>query len=249
MFTQCAHCETRFRIHSEQLKAAQGLVRCAHCGEVFNALDHLQEEAEEHPATAVSPAEPPVTTTPALADSPPLTPAPPLSFEPLVTAQPPVWHHLASQLLWGVGLLILAALALVQTAWFNRDILLKYDEGRAVLETYCGYTGCSIPPRRALEKLKITERLVASHPSVDGILRITLTFENQAPFYQPFPILQVSLFTGEGELDAQRRFTPDEYTGVPTKSDDQMQPGQQVEVELDVKDPGAHVTGFEFAFF
>ena len=271
MFTKCAHCETLFRIHSEQLKAAQGLVRCAHCGEVFNALDHLHEDAQETAhADSVIEQQPgqtdnqsadadAVTTPPAETpqpDPPVLSPTPtepPLNrFEPgapLINPGISGFKIFLTNLFWSIGILILALLAVAQTAWFNREILLKYDEGRELVESYCEIAGCIIPPRRALEKLKIVDRVVASHPEVDNILRIHLTFENQAPFHQPFPILQVSLFTRDGELEAQRRFSPDEYTGVPTSPDEIMQPGQPVEIELDVVDPGPHVTGFEFAFF
>ncbi|MES9819529.1 MAG: DUF3426 domain-containing protein [Candidatus Thiodiazotropha sp.] len=60
MFTQCQHCLTMFRITPEQLKAADGKVRCCQCNNVFNALhklmgsptsftndDDLQEELAE----------------------------------------------------------------------------------------------------------------------------------------------------------------------------------------------------------
>ena len=43
MFTQCPNCETTFQVTAEQLKAANGDVRCGHCLTVFNALDNLSE--------------------------------------------------------------------------------------------------------------------------------------------------------------------------------------------------------------
>ncbi len=43
MFTQCPSCETTFQVTAEQLKAANGDVRCGHCLTVFNALDNLSE--------------------------------------------------------------------------------------------------------------------------------------------------------------------------------------------------------------
>ncbi len=236
MFTTCTHCETRFRIHSDQLKAAQGLVRCAHCNEIFNALDRLQEDeesgAEEESATPQA--------------EPPLAEMAPQAGEPKTVSRGYRWM---ANGVWSIGILILFALALAQLAWYNRDRVIEYEKGREALESYCAYTGCVIPPRRSLEQLKIIDRLVASHPEIAGVLRIRLSFENQAPFHQPFPILQVSLFTGDGELEAQRRFGPEEYASTPIDPNDVMQPGQMVEVELDVQDPGSHVTGFEFAFF
>jgi len=45
VFTQCSKCETVFRLSAEVLRAAGGQVRCGKCGEVFNALAHLAEDA------------------------------------------------------------------------------------------------------------------------------------------------------------------------------------------------------------
>ena len=233
MYTTCAYCETRFRIHSEQLKAAQGLVRCAHCGEVFNAIDHL-EEAEPGDADATARI-PRVSEAEGIANA--------AANPSRASSRTAIW---AARLLWALGILILVLLAAVQLTWFNRDQLLEHPEGRKLLEGYCRYGGCTLPPPRALEKLKIIDRLVASHPEIPDILRIRLSFENQAAFAQPFPALQVSLFSQEGELEAQRRFAAEEYLDHPAEL---MQPGQSMNVTLDVKDPGPHVTGFEFAFF
>jgi len=45
VFTQCSNCETVFRLSAEVLRAAGGQVRCGNCGEVFNALARLAEDA------------------------------------------------------------------------------------------------------------------------------------------------------------------------------------------------------------
>ena len=45
MLTRCPACQTVFRLRSEQLRARHGEVRCGHCFNPFNALDHLIAEA------------------------------------------------------------------------------------------------------------------------------------------------------------------------------------------------------------
>jgi predicted Zn finger-like uncharacterized protein len=45
VFTQCSKCETVFKLSAEVLRAAGGQVRCGKCGEIFNALVHLAEDA------------------------------------------------------------------------------------------------------------------------------------------------------------------------------------------------------------
>jgi len=41
--TQCPHCQTSFRVNRTQLAAAQGVVRCGACMELFNAARYLQQ--------------------------------------------------------------------------------------------------------------------------------------------------------------------------------------------------------------
>jgi predicted Zn finger-like uncharacterized protein len=45
VYTQCSKCETVFKLSAEVLRAAGGQVRCGRCGEVFNALARLAEDA------------------------------------------------------------------------------------------------------------------------------------------------------------------------------------------------------------
>jgi predicted Zn finger-like uncharacterized protein len=45
LYTQCFHCETIFQLTADTLRAAGGKVRCGRCGEVFNALARLAEDA------------------------------------------------------------------------------------------------------------------------------------------------------------------------------------------------------------
>jgi predicted Zn finger-like uncharacterized protein len=45
VFTQCDKCETIFRLSALALRTAGGQVRCGRCGEVFNALTRLAEDA------------------------------------------------------------------------------------------------------------------------------------------------------------------------------------------------------------
>ncbi|MEJ2528684.1 MAG: zinc-ribbon domain-containing protein, partial [Gammaproteobacteria bacterium] len=56
MLTQCPECKTKFRVNDDQLRAAQGQVRCSRCHIIFNAREFLQnpstKEGEQTPATA-----------------------------------------------------------------------------------------------------------------------------------------------------------------------------------------------------
>lgn len=56
MLTRCPACQTVFRLRPEQLRARHGEVRCGHCFNPFNALEHLIQEAAPEPAPQPAPA-------------------------------------------------------------------------------------------------------------------------------------------------------------------------------------------------
>ena len=59
MYTQCPSCETVYRITIDQLRRAEGEVRCGRCQALFNAVlrltDHLPESAQGELGTGVYP--------------------------------------------------------------------------------------------------------------------------------------------------------------------------------------------------
>lgn len=57
MLTSCPECRTTFRVTQEHLALRRGLVRCGHCGVVFNAYDSLLAELVTPPEGADSPEE------------------------------------------------------------------------------------------------------------------------------------------------------------------------------------------------
>lgn len=86
LITQCPHCQTRFKIVTDQLAKAHGRVRCGQCQTVFNALEYLDAQAStprrhrEAQATTAAPAPVPA--------QPPATPAaPPPKPQPTVTTR------------------------------------------------------------------------------------------------------------------------------------------------------------------
>lgn len=51
MLARCPACQTVFRVRPEQLRAHAGQVRCGHCFDAFNALEHLLDDPPQpHPA-------------------------------------------------------------------------------------------------------------------------------------------------------------------------------------------------------
>ncbi|MDX1251878.1 MAG: zinc-ribbon domain-containing protein [Gammaproteobacteria bacterium] len=259
MYTLCPRCKAVFRITAEQLAAKQGRVRCGQCRAAFDALEHLADDANRLTVSQPVVAAPP----PPLAISPAATPliaaregeevfdivhAPPVAAAERVLAagEKRGW---AGTLAWAALNLSLILLLAGQYVYFYRDDLARYPELRPALETMCEVMGCEIPLRRDVSRLSLVNRDLRSHPSAANALLVRAALINNAPFPQPYPVLQLSLSNVAGQTVAMRRFQSFEYLGkdIPIKKG--MLPGKPVEVTLELVDPGQNAVSFEFAFF
>jgi hypothetical protein len=88
--------------------------------------------------------------------------------------------------------LLLVAL-LLQVAIADRANLAADRDWRPRIATLCALLGCSIPPWREPAALHVTSRDLRPHPTLPGVLVVSATFRNDAPFAQPWPQLRLSL--------------------------------------------------------
>lgn len=164
------------------------------------------------------------------------------------SAATPKRISLGATLTWSVANLALMAVLVIQFAYFNRDNLVRYTQWRPALEKMCHYTGCILPLQSDITKITLINRELRSHPRVANALLVTATLVNTASFSQPYPMLQLSLSDFSGRTVAMRRFQPVEYIGKAAEINGGMQPGQPIEVSLELADPGKAAVGFEFTF-
>lgn len=234
MLTRCPNCQTIFRIREDQLNMADGLAHCYRCEQVFNARENLSETAvAKEPAAQES--------------TPPHSEAAPISVKELL-ATPKKKRGFFTTLFWLLACTALLAAAALQLAWFERKEVIKHPEGRILLEKLCHYVHCEVPKLRDLSLINITQRQITSHPHKNNALLVQLTIKNQATFSQPYPILELSLSTTDEVLIARRSFSPAEYLEPATNHNQLMSLGMLQQIEMEIEDPGAGVTGFEFDF-
>ena len=119
--------------------------------------------------------------------------------------------------------------------------LLTPSEGEASV------LGCSVPPWREPAALHPTSRELRPHPSVPGVLVVSATFRNDAPYAQPWPQLQLSLQNIDGESLGLRRFAPREYLGS-TPATSMIGAGQSASIRVEILDPGRRAVAFGFEF-
>ena len=152
-------------------------------------------------------------------------------------------------LFWAFASLIALAALLLQLAWIERARLIEYPHGAKLLNVMCQQLGCKVPQLKNTSKIKILSRSISTHPDKAGLLQLHLTIVSDTAYDQPYPKLQLSLFNTDGALVASRTFSPKEYLPeewqpLPTL----MLAKREIDISLELADPGQEVTGFELEF-
>ena len=161
-----------------------------------------------------------------------------------------------SNLLWGVGALLLTATLGIEYAWFNRDQLNRIPQLQAWTEQLCQHVECKDIAMRNPAKIKLIARNVYSHPNEKNALMVDITMKNQADFAQPYPIMQIRFSDVRGGDVAARRFLPGEYLPAGIRGEIQQADSQQALFEpdtnmsftMEIQDPGKQAMTYEFDF-
>jgi hypothetical protein len=149
---------------------------------------------------------------------------------------------------WALALLpALLVLLVLQAAIADRARLAADREWRPRIAALCALLQCTLPPWREPAAFHLTSNELRPHPSLPGVLVVSASFRNDAPFAQPWPQLQLSLQNIDGEALGLRRFAPREYLGAAPASA-QIGAGQSASIRLEILDPGKRAVAFGFEF-
>nr|VFJ65053.1 MAG: Protein of unknown function (DUF3426) [Candidatus Kentron sp. DK] len=158
-------------------------------------------------------------------------------------------EHMASQLMFAVGVFFFFLLLLGQYTWFHSfEISQRFPDTRPWVEAFCRGTGCEIPMQRDPARIRITDREVRIHPDYESALLISVRFVNMLPQAQPFPLMQFALFNVNGEMIAARVFRPEEYLDEETNITVGMGAGKPVQAVLGLLAQEEAAVSFEFTF-
>ena len=206
LVTRCPVCGTAFRVHSTQLAAHSGTVRCGKCGGVFNGVAALVEEGEER--LAIEP-------------SPQLGLFDPGRRQPEVAADPnaPVPDFLAddpasrrARWLWGMAALVAALMIAMQLTYrFRAELAAAAPQVRDPMRTLCRPFGCEVPLPRRPELMSIDSSELQADARREGLIVLNAVIRNRARFPQDYPALELTL-TDEADRPVLRRvLAPGDY--------------------------------------
>ena len=203
LVTRCPVCATAFRVQRAQLAARGGRVRCGKCGGVFDGVGGLVEEGGSRLSLEPSPQlglfDPSREPQPAIAADEPLP-----AFLETPVRRRPSWG-------WAVlALLAFTTLAAQAGYRYRAEVLTYVPESRPLLEVGCEWLGCQVLPRR-LVLMSIDGDELRVDPAREGVILLTATIRNTAPFPQQYPSLQLFLEDEGGRPVAGRVLSPRDY--------------------------------------
>jgi hypothetical protein len=167
-----------------------------------------------------------------------------LSLEPVLGEEPPRRRRW-----WMPFAILLAIVGLAgQILWFQFDEWSVDLRWRPVYAEICARVGCRLPVMRALESIQSRNLVVRSHPNVAGALLVDALIINEAPFPQPFPLIELRFSSLTGSLVAGRRFKPSEYLSGELAGADTMQPNTPIHIALEIDDPGPDAVNYVMVF-
>lgn len=236
--TRCRHCGRLFPVYAQQLKERHGKVECPQCGNRFDGLDGLIDEAI--PGAEVGNAKKAATTR--RQDST-------ASLAPLMTfGELQDRPARATGIFWTLGVLMLLAGLAAQAFWWERGTWLRYPLVRQLYSQACtDYDVCPPLPRLA-GTMEILQPVLSEHPLDDQVLRLDFTIVNHAEQIQRLPILQLELYDGDGEIMAAGRFTPDQYMKIPQRIP-ALPSGRAMNVAMEIATPSTTPTSFRIRLY
>ena len=234
-YTRCPGCATVFRVKPEQLALRNGQVRCGHCKTVFDGVAQAVSLAPptrtEHDAPPMDEAAlgPPTVT---LRDARALEPAPDAPVEADIAppsdagAEVPYEDRFAPParpesgrrrlILYAIAIAVLVLLIAVQAIFHFRDaIAAHWPPARPALQSLCDAAGCAIHPLRdaAMGYLSIEASDLQADPAHRGLLILTATLRNRAPWALSYPYLEWTLTDAQDRVVVRRALAPADYAG------------------------------------
>lgn len=114
-------------------------------------------------------------------------------------------------------LVAVAGLAAQALYVFREDLAMRYPQWRPQLEQWCRSLGCEIPLPRQADLMALESSELQPDPERPGLLVLSATVRNRAPFVQAYPHLELTLTDTRDQPLLRRVFSPLDY--LPQEAD------------------------------
>jgi predicted Zn finger-like uncharacterized protein len=269
--TQCPACGTRFKASQAQLEAYHGMVRCGHCHAAFDAIEHRTSTESSPqldlpivledfaPQPANQPEEEPGQDTidltaeipePARAAARASTPARPrLRREPDDADsdwEPAPWlREKRRNWPWMAGSLLLAIVALAQATYlFRVELAARLPGLKPALVAACAKLRCEVPLPTNADQMSIESSNLETDPAQPGVITLSVTLRNMAPYIQAYPNLELTLTDFNDSPVGRRLLVPREYLKDADDEAAGLAGGRELNIRLAIDASGLKAAGY-----
>jgi predicted Zn finger-like uncharacterized protein len=237
-FTRCPGCKTIFRVTPQQLAMRAGQVRCGHCQTVFDGVaaqvslapqpreEFPQDEASMGPPTvtlrssqALQPVRDDADARAAAADRAELdaedaeaSADPPIDYSARFSWQEKQERRIVPSWVLALAIPILLVLLAAQALFHFRDaIAAHWPTTKPALIRLCTVAGCEVRPLADISGLSIEASDLQADPAHRGLLILSSTIRNRAPYALAYPFVELTLSDAQDQIVVRRAFAPEEY--------------------------------------
>ncbi len=149
---------------------------------------------------------------------------------------------------WTLLNLVLIASLSLQYFWTHFDTLATQAKFRPWYQTVCQNTACELPALLDTQRIKSQSLSIRSHPEHAQTLLVNIVFSNQAPFAQPFPLLELQFTDANNAIIASREFMPQEYLDKDLQNISLMPSKSPIHISMGIIDPGPKAINYQLHF-
>ena len=148
--------------------------------------------------------------------------------------------------LYSIAVILLLAVFGLQATYALRDTLATKPALRMLMSKFCTSFDCAITLPREPEKIILTRSEIRSHSAQNGALLVKASIKNQSHFRQAYPILRLQFSDLDGQALLGRDFLPEEYLPDDVNVNAGMPINTDVNLSLELVDPGSQAVSFDF---
>lgn len=137
------------------------------------------------------------------------------------------------------------ALAIGQLAYFKFDTLSRIEPYRNYYTISCNFLDCQLPALVDISEIRTANLVIRSHPKIEGELLVDAVLQNDAPFDQKFPSLDLIFTDINNQPIAAKRFKPSEYLAGELAGRTVMPSQQPIHIALQIEDPGPSAINYQ----
>ncbi|MSP86086.1 MAG: DUF3426 domain-containing protein [Methylotenera sp.] len=242
--TSCPSCQTQFIVTEEQFNQHAGQVRCGYCLQVFNARNELVGSNAQIEVNLDAIDDLAATAGTDYIGSDTFTKGRQFSyFNDLVNRSKPS----STRTTWFMGLLALMLVftSIVQSVYFFRsEIAIYYPSAKTYLVNACVKFSCNINLPKQIDLIVIDDSAIQEDENYQGLIHLSSTLINQAPFSQAYPNIELTLTDIEDTPKLRRTFKPNEYLADHAAIVKGLAAGEEVKVKLAITAQDITVAGY-----